>query len=337
MDLSKVNTILQAFCFAANISPVNLDLPIIFQRRYDFANLVVADQEFLLMAEKRSGSLNNFVKQSQAVQRLTNQNVILVFRQLADDEKKKLLHARVSYLDYQENAYLPKLGFLYSKISDTKQNERELTPTEQRVLIILLLFVSDLVIDINKISQLSGLSVPSLYRIFKSYKERGWLIKHRKSYHLAKTKTDLFDEVKNFLKNPITKVVIISDEDFQRLKTNLDFKISHFEALSYLGMLANTESYGQYALSKKQYKKIGKTIKQPIFQGHRIELWTYDPIVFGYNSDYWTQLGVETNYNMVDPISLYLTLKDNDDPRIMEEVEELEEKIYTILGEDYAS
>ena len=102
-------------------------------------------------------------------------------------------------------------------------------------------------------------------------------------------------------------------------------------------MLANTESYGQYALSKKQYKKIGKTIKQPIFQGHRIELWTYDPIVFGYNSDYWTQLGVETNYNMVDPISLYLTLKDNDDPRIMEEVEELEEKIYTILGEDYAS
>ena len=87
----------------------------------------------------------------------------------------------------------------------------------------------------------------------------------------------------------------------------------------------------------KEYKKIEKTIKQPIFQGHRIELWTYDPIVFGYNSDYWTQLGVETNYNMVDPISLYLTLKDNDDPRIMEEVEELEEKIYTILGEDYAS
>ena len=336
MDFSKVNAIFQAFHFDANVSPVNLDLPIIFQRRYDFANLVVAEQEFLLMAEKRSGSLDNFVKQAQAVQRQIHQNVILVFRQLADDDKKKLLHARMSYLDYQENAYLPQLGFLYSKISDTKKIEKELTPTEQRILIILLLIVSDLVIDIDKISQLSGLAVPSLYRIFKSYKERGWLTNQRKSYQLAKTKVDLFNEAKILLKNPITEVVIISDEDFQRLKADLDFKISHVEALSYLGMLANTESYGQYTLSKKQFKKVEKTIKQPIFQGHRIEIWTYEPIVFDYNSDTWMQVGVESNCNMVDPISLYLTLKDNDDPRIMEEVEELKEKIYMILGEKYA-
>ncbi|EHI69488.1 hypothetical protein ACVRY7_04260 [Streptococcus ictaluri] len=225
MDLSKVSTIFQAFHFDANVSPVSLDLPIIFQRRYDFANVVVAKQEFLLMSEKRSGSLDNFVKQAQAVQRQTHQNVILVFRQLADDDKKKLLHAGVSYLDYQENAYLPQLGFLYSKISDTKEIEKELTPTEQRVLIILLLFVPDLVIDIDKISQLSGLAVPSLYRIFKSFKERGWLTNQRKSYQLAKTKVDLFSEVKILLKNPITDAVIISDEDFQRLKTDCDFQI----------------------------------------------------------------------------------------------------------------
>ncbi|EHI69440.1 hypothetical protein ACVRY7_04265 [Streptococcus ictaluri] len=99
-------------------------------------------------------------------------------------------------------------------------------------------------------------------------------------------------------------------------------------------MLANTESYGQYTLSKKQFKKVEKTIKQPIFQGHRVEIWTYEPIVFDYNSNTW--MGVKSNCSMVDPISLYLTLKDNDDPRIMEEVEELDKKIYMILGDKYA-
>ena len=39
----------------------------------------------------------------------------------------------------------------------------------------------------------------------------------------------------------------------------------------------------------------------------------------------------------VDPISLYLTLKDDDDPRVEEEIEVLKNNILQYLGEDDAS
>lgn len=330
MDISKIKSVISAFHFEAQIQPVNLELPIIFQRRYEFLTITVQNSTFLLIKEKRSGSLENFIKQVQAIQKQVEMDIILVFNRLSDEQKKQLLQVGASYLDYQENVFIPQLGFLFSKTPTKFKIGNQLTSTEQKLLIVLLLHTKGLIIDMEEISRLTHLSVPSLYRHFRSLKERGWLHNKQKSYQFAKPKSVIFEESKALLVNPIKQVSIISDKDFQKLKDEVPFKKTHYQALSYLGMLADSDNYGNYAISKKLYKSFEATLQQHILQGHRLEIWTYEPVPFDYTTNKWFG---NTNMPLVDPISLYLTLKNDDDPRIEEEVELLEDKILDFLGE----
>ncbi|WP_232202919.1 hypothetical protein [Streptococcus sp. OBRC6] len=330
MDFAKINNVMKAFHFEAQIQPINLELPIVFQRRYEFSTLTVQDNIFLLIKEKRTGSLDNFVKQVQAIQKQVEKDVILVFNKLSDEQKKKLLQIGASYLDYQENAFIPQLGFLFSKTTKKIELNNLLSSTEQKLLITLLLHTKGLIIDMEEVSQLTHLSVPSLYRHFRSFKERGWLHNKQKSYQFAKPKSMIFEESKELLDSPIREVFTISDKDFQKIKNEVSFKTTHFQALSYLGMLADSENYGNYAISKKIYKSFETTLQQHILQGHRLEIWNYEPVPFDYKKN--KCLG-DTNVTLVDPISLYLTLKGDEDPRIEEEVEKLEDKILNLLGE----
>ncbi|CEZ05897.1 hypothetical protein [Streptococcus pneumoniae] len=64
-----------------------------------------------------------------------------------------------------------------------------------------------------------------------------------------------------------------------------------------------------------------------------LEIWKYRPFV----SEFWNDFKNNHDKQFVDPISLYLTLKDDDDPRIEEESEALENMILQYLGEDDGS
>ena len=224
-----------------------------------------------------------------------------------------------------------------SKVENEVEVDKKLTSTEQKVLISLLLNSSTFEINIEEISCLTNLSIPSLYRAFKNFKDRGWLTNKNKSYHFAKTKTQIFNEAKKFLKNPIHHTVLISEDDFQRITQNVDLKLSNTKALSTISILADNDEYGTYALSKKQFKKIEESFQQHIFQGHKIEIWDYEPIHFNYLKEECLRDESKGESALIDPISLYLILKDDEDPRIEEEVEKLESKIFTLLGEKYAS
>lgn len=337
MNTDKILNIFEAFHFKVSLSPVELQLPIVFHKKYHFMELLINGEKFLLMKEKRTGSLENFVKQAKGIQKQTGLVVVLVFNKLSGIQKKQLLQIAVPYLDYHENIYFPYLGFLFSKVENKVEVDKKLSSTEQKVLISLLLNSSTREINIEEISCLTDLSIPSLYRVFKNFKDRGWLTNKNKSYHFAKTKAQIFNEAKKFLKNPIHNTVLISEDDFQRITQNLDLKLSNTKALSIISILADNDEYGTYALSKKQFKKIEESFQQHIFQGHKIEIWDYEPIHFNYLKEECLRDESQGESALIDPISLYLILKDDEDPRIEEEVEKLESKIFTLLGEKYAS
>lgn len=62
-----------------------------------------------------------------------------------------------------------------------------------------------------------------------------------------------------------------------------------------------------------------------------------DMEISSFVSEFWNDFKNNHDKQFVDPISLYLTLKDDDDPRIEEESEALENMILQYLGEDDAS
>lgn len=57
------------------------------------------------------------------------------------------MHVGKSYFDYQENALIPQSGFLYSKLTKKIELDNRLSPTEQKLLITLLLHTKGLIID----------------------------------------------------------------------------------------------------------------------------------------------------------------------------------------------
>ncbi|WP_424554613.1 hypothetical protein [Streptococcus agalactiae] len=57
------------------------------------------------------------------------------------------MHVGKSYFDYQENDLIPQLGFLYSKLTKKIELDNRLSPTEQKLLITLLLHTKGLIID----------------------------------------------------------------------------------------------------------------------------------------------------------------------------------------------
>lgn len=73
--------------------------------------------------------------------------ITLVFNKLSDEQKEKLMHVGKSYFDYQENALIPQLGFLYSKLTKKIELDNRLFPTEKKLLITLLLHTKGLIID----------------------------------------------------------------------------------------------------------------------------------------------------------------------------------------------
>lgn len=334
MNFDKIHNVMRVFHFEVQLQPVNLRLPIAFQKKYEFSTMIVQDKVFLLVKEKRTGSLDNFVKQTQSLQKQIDQEIILVFNRLSDSQKKKLLQIGVSYIDFQENAFIPQIGFLFSKTIQKIEPNTLLSPAEQMVIIALLLHTPGLVIDLERISHVTNRSIPSLYRYLRVFKERGWFHNKQKTYQFAKPKKIIFEEVKPLCKNPIRKVLTIRDTDFHRIYDKGSFKMSHLQALSQFSMLAESEVYGSYAISMREFNRIKMHLQQNIFQGYRLEVWNYDPVPFDYSNIAWFE---NRDVITVDPISLYLTLKDEEDPRIEEELEVLEDRILMILGEDYAS
>ena len=107
MNSDKILNIFEAFHFSVSLSPVELHLPIVFHKKYEFMQLLINGEKFLLIKEKRTGSLENFVKQAKGIQKQTGLAVILVFNKLSDVQKKQLLQIAVPYLDYHENIYFP--------------------------------------------------------------------------------------------------------------------------------------------------------------------------------------------------------------------------------------
>jgi hypothetical protein len=119
---------------------------------------------------------------------------------------------------------------------------------------------------------------------------------------------ELWTAIEKYLSTPIRKKVFV-DDDF--IPGGL--KKTGISALSEYGNIAENQKT-EYAIYFKDYKKISdkKIIKSSnLYEGDiPIEVWKYDPMLL-------------SNNNYVDRLSLYLSLKNIEDPRIEIEIEEL--------------
>jgi len=332
MNIKKIISIFQSFYINVSVEKIALTLPISFEKRFQYVQMKFHKESFLLIKEKRRGSLNSFVTQARTMGRKASMDVILVFSKLSDNEKKQLLQARVPFVDFKGNLFFPPLG-LALNANDDVEVFKELTPSEQLTWIAFLLTKGQKVVDVDLLSQITGLPNSTIYRCLRTFKTLNWLNKPNKLYAYTASKKELFLKSESFLFNPIKKRLLLSDFDLNKIQSDSRLLYGGTYALSYLTFLAESDENSSYVISQRQFNKLSLPLSQHILEGKILEIWRYSPFV----SEFWNDFKETQDRQFVDPISLYLTLKDDDDPRVEEEIEALKNNILQYLGEDNAS
>lgn len=341
MDNFKIKKLFNTIGLEANINDLNLNLPILYLNRYELATLSLREKEFLLIKEKREGSLETLVNQASYLKEKTGLDFILVFTQCSERQKSDLLYARIPFMDYKKNFFIPEMGLLLQP-SKQLMKKTHFVPSEQLILIHLLLSKNS-EIDISQLAETTSLSIPTIYRVLKKFIQNEWVVSNRINYIFVKSREAIFEEAEDYLFNPIKRSVYLDIKMVDNLRWTLkkksleEWKVSNVTALSNISRLANNEGY--YAISKQVFNQLDKErkikyIQDKISDWTVLEIWEYEPCGFNYTWHQWqNKLFAPDEEQMIDPISLYLSLKENDDIRIEDEVEHLKSKIVRYLGE----
>ena len=332
MNVQKIISIFQSFYINVSVEKIALTLPISFEKRFQYVQMKFHKESFLLIKEKRRGSLDSFVTQARIMGEKASMDVILVFSKLSDIEKKQLLQARVPFVDFKGNLFFPPLGLVLNA-NDDVATSKELTPSEQLTWIAFLLTKGQKVVDVDLLSQITGLPNSTICRCLRTFKTLNWLNKPNKLYAYTASKKELFLKSESFLFNPIKKRLLLSDFDLKKIQSDSRLLYGGTYALSYLTFLAESDENSSYVISQRQFNKLSLPLSQHVLEGKVLEIWRYSPFV----SEFWNDFKENQDRQFVDPISLYLTLKDDDDPRVEEEIEVLKNNILQYLGEDDAS
>ena len=332
MNVKKIISIFQSFYINVSVEKIALTLPISFEKRFQYVQMKFHKESFLLIKEKRRGSLDSFVTQARIMGEKASMDVILVFSKLSDIEKKQLLQARVPFVDFKGNLFFPPLGLVLNA-NDDVATSKELTPSEQLTWIAFLLTKGQKVVDVDMLSQVTGLPNSTIYRCLRTFKALDWLNKPNKLYTYTASKKELFLKSESYLFNPIKKRLLLPNVDLENIKSDSRLLYGGTYALSYLTFLAESDENSSYVISQRQFNKLSLPLSQHVLEGKVLEIWRYSPFV----SEFWNDFKENQDRQFVDPISLYLTLKDDDDPRVEEEIEVLKNNILQYLGEDDAS
>ena len=332
MNVQKIISIFQSFYINVSVEKIALTLPISFEKRFQYVQMKFHKESFLLIKEKRRGSLDSFVTQARIMGEKASMDVIWVFSKLSDIEKKQLLQARVPFVDFKGNLFFPPLGLVLNA-NDDVATSKELTPSEQLTWIAFLLTKGQKVVDVDMLSQVTGLPNSTIYRCLRTFKTLDWLNKPNKLYTYTASKKELFLKSESYLFNPIKKRLLLPNVDLENIKSDSRLLYGGTYALSYLTFLAESDENSSYVISQRQFNKLSLPLSQHVLEGKVLEIWRYSPFV----SEFWNDFKENQDRQFVDPISLYLTLKDDDDPRVEEEIEVLKNNILQYLGEDDAS
>ena len=332
MNVQKIISIFQSFYINVSVEKIALTLPISFEKRFQYVQMKFHKESFLLIKEKRRGSLDSFVTQARIMGEKASMDVILVFSKLSDIEKKQLLQARVPFVDFKGNLFFPPLGLVLNA-NDDVATSKELTPSEQLTWIAFLLTKGQKIVDVDMLSQVTGLPNSTIYRCLRTFKTLDWLNKPNKLYTYTASKKELFLKSESYLFNPIKKRLLLPNVDLENIKSDSRLLYGGTYALSYLTFLAESDENSSYVISQRQFNKLSLPLSQHVLEGKVLEIWRYSPFV----SEFWNDFKENQDRQFVDPISLYLTLKDDDDPRVEEEIEALKNNILQYLGEDDAS
>jgi DNA-binding MarR family transcriptional regulator len=283
-------------------------LPLYLRKGRGFFVLSFDDVKCLLLSiHDDSFSLNSLQKQMKKIEDNAPGPVVLCFAHLTSYQRKALIENRVPFIVPDSQVYLPFMGvFLKERMKSSEKQVEKMTAMSQQVF--LYLMYHRVVQPISKVdlSKVLHVSAMSITRAVKELEMNDLVIEAKNGSSDAVSLSDdpvhLYERAEPFLINPVIKRVVVKNDAQVIL-----LPLAGESALSAQSML-NPPGMQCRAVSRHIFKTMENLmVVNPdwdrVNDCCELEVWKYDPNVLCQNG-------------MVDPLSLILSLKEEEDERV---------------------
>lgn len=302
----------------------NKPIPFIIKKSFEISVIEIENIECVVLSVDEE-EIRSIKKQLVVFQESLSQPIIINVNRISSSTRQYLIESGISFIS-DEAVYLSHLLIYFNNfINKPKKKRKKLSKLAQVILISELLQnqnsinfhseinISDSAKKFNVTNMSTSRALKELYEFDYLYLEKD----SRKKIYILKQDI-LFNDFIETLKNPVIDVIYIKKEDLKYVDSKI---LSSYSALSHYANISSGNS--TYAIEKDYFSKyINKNNNIKTYEKQydndliEIELWSYSPDL--------------VQRNMVDPISLYLSLKDNansEDTRLNDAIEELHKKI----------
>ena len=294
-------------------------LPHFLRERYRFAQAELLGRNALLLIDTNleEQSPATVRKHMDMLQTKQHADLIYVRAQVTAYNRKRLIEQKVPFIVPGNQMYLPMLALdLREHFRRIREESPTFSPSTQVVVLYALLRDERRVLIPTEMAPLLGYSAMTMTRAFDQLETTGLAevtVRGReRCLRFNRGRREIWEKAQPFLRSPVNKRLFI------RLTEGVEgASRAGLTALEHYSMLA-APGYTTYALSREDWKalRIRHTIIEVPAQdpdASEIEVWWYPPALFAEDG-------------IVDPLSLYLSLKADQDERTETAVEEMMEK-----------
>lgn len=309
------NALKSLFGMECKVSQIQLKgLPIYLIAGRKLAQVCTEDITFLLvfLSEKDKFGAVALAKQIVLYQQNSGLDVAFYFERLTKVQRDALIKHRIPFFSVPDQIYLPFLGIAIK--NNFKKNHivsvDKMMPVTQSLFLYLLYNQEYDYILKKQAAEKLGLTRTSITRASEQLKQMGLITELNcgKEVHMSTPfcGLELFEKAKPYLINPIQKRICISEKDKPE-----NILVAGESALS-MGSMLGAPREITYAIYKKEDIIKSWSEIDPKWQTDEpvcyVELWKYDPVVFARNGS-------------VDPVSLAMSLRDDEDERVQGELQ----------------
>ncbi|MEE3416086.1 MAG: hypothetical protein VZR53_12040 [Prevotella sp.] len=285
-------------------------LPIIITGNYDCYEAMFTDVPILLLVTNNNDHTPlQLQKHQQIVTKLTGRYAIFVLKNVASYNISRLIDARVNFIIPEKLIFVPSLLIYLREIKDGRQLENEVMPGTAQCILLYHLQRGNLNgWTTRQLAEKFRMSYASMNRALRWLSIKGiveLIGGKEKTLMITANGKDLWEKSLPLMLSPAERY-LYTDE---KLDEELDAGESALEKLT----MVVAPDRPCKAVSKLWAQKHKKSLNNK-YGDCVVEVWRYDPALLEYK-------------NMVDPLSLYLSLRMKDDERIQMELDHLMDKI----------
>lgn len=238
------------------------------------------------------------VKHKSLLESKLEKPIVFAFDKLIAYNRQRMTSLRLNIVVPNNILFLPDLLINIRKEKTTTESER-IPPMAQCLLLYHLQVASLHQCKLTQIVKTLNTSYPTITRAVSWLKKRLLINSADGVVQFNLCNKELWDMAMPYFTSPIEKVLYTNHMLLQGLLSGIDAMSEH--------TMLNPQQYPTVAISKNDSKSV---ILNKHVGDYEVQIWRYNPRLL-------------THGNVVDKLSLYLSLKDTDDERIQIELENL--------------